>query len=78
MRITPEQIEVAQRRTYVSIAEVAAITGLSSAYWRARVHRREIRVIKAGRAVRIARADLNEFLSARRREARAGDTGGVR
>jgi hypothetical protein len=58
MRISPEQIEIAQRRTYLSIPEAAAITSLSGAFWRRAVLKGQVATIRAGRAVRSARRDL--------------------
>jgi excisionase family DNA binding protein len=50
--------------------DAAAQTATSEAFWRKLAARREIPVVKLGRAVRIREADLTRFLADRQREAR--------
>jgi excisionase family DNA binding protein len=48
----------------LSVAQLASTTGMSVAYWRKAVSRKELPVVRLGRSVRIREADAERFLAA--------------
>jgi excisionase family DNA binding protein len=57
----------------LSFKEIAQQTGTSVAFWRKLAARREIAVVRIGRACRVREADLERFLTVRCRPARQVD-----
>jgi predicted DNA-binding transcriptional regulator AlpA len=53
-----------------SVADLVALTGMSGAYWRKVIGRRELPVIRLGRSVRVLDSDIERFLATRVRPAR--------
>ena len=47
----------------LSVAQLASTTGMSVAYWRKAISRKELPVVRLGRSVRIREADAERFLA---------------
>ena len=54
---------------YLTVAELARRTGMSSAYWRRAIVRKVIPVVRLGRSVRVAEHHLRAFIEERERPA---------
>ena len=57
-------------KRWLRVAEASERSGMSVAWWRQRILRREIPFFKLGRAVLIDAADIDRMLRARRVEAK--------
>jgi predicted DNA-binding transcriptional regulator AlpA len=66
----PSNVVGQNSRRYLAIPEVSTEYGGSPAFWRKAVFLRRVAYTKFGRAVRIARADIEAYLASRRVEAR--------
>ena len=54
-----------QRKKFLSVAEIPLEYGGSVSGWRKRIFQRQIRYVKAGRSVFIAREDLDRWFAER-------------
>ena len=59
-------------KKYLSIREVQQEYGGSEGFWRKQVLLRSVPYVKFGRAVRIARSDIQNFITIRKIESHAG------
>ena len=58
--VVSEQVPI-----FLSVPELAELTGLSAAFWRKQIFFKKIPYFKIGSAVRVRRADAEEWLAER-------------